>query len=154
MEFVPPYSSDQYRRHYRVLHPQWIDIRTIHGWVDYCDSHHDGHCHNLSAWNSVKYPSRVTFIDVQSSCLVKTSGSTRWLSLSYVWGHDVPSLESTRQNVSELFKPGSLDRSEARRLLPKTIRDAISLTKALEIRFLWVDRLCIVLPTHQSYALK
>jgi hypothetical protein len=51
-------------------------------------------------------------------------------------------LEARKENLAMLLEPGSLSGKSA--LVPATIRDAISLTKAMSIPYLWVDRFCIV----------
>lgn len=61
----------------------------------------------------------------------------RYIALSYVWGtkHTLRLLESTL---------GSFTEGIAVKDLPKTIRDAIEVTRILKIRYLWVDSLCIL----------
>jgi Heterokaryon incompatibility protein (HET) len=61
----------------------------------------------------------------------------RYACLSYCWGsaQDV----TTRTNTIDGFRRGISKNS-----LPKTIRDAIDVTRALGIRFLWIDALCIL----------
>jgi hypothetical protein len=44
--------------------------------------------------------------------------------------------------LDELLQPGALDRHASN--IPRTIHDAMIVTKELGIRFLWVDRLCIL----------
>ncbi|VUC30106.1 unnamed protein product [Clonostachys rosea] len=67
--------------------------------------------------------------------------STRYMALSYCWG----SKEEAEQQLKT--KSGSLTRHLNRvdvEKLPKTVADAIQLCKLLEIRYLWVDSLCII----------
>ncbi|KAK0752817.1 heterokaryon incompatibility, partial [Schizothecium vesticola] len=68
-----------------------------------------------------------------------------YFALSYVWGADPEPLVSTVESIGLLCQPGSLEESsELGRRLPKTIRDAMTVTRELGTRYLWVDRLCIV----------
>ncbi|KAK3367336.1 heterokaryon incompatibility protein-domain-containing protein [Lasiosphaeria ovina] len=62
----------------------------------------------------------------------------QYILLSYCWGRSNESTKTTHANIEERTK--SLDVGS----LPKTIRDAIHLTRALGERYLWVDALCIV----------
>lgn len=71
------------------------------------------------------------------------TSSTRpeYVALSYCWGSTQHSALTTSQNFAERLK-GLSEKS-----LPKTIRDAILMTRELGIRYLWVDALCIIQPT-------
>ncbi|KAI0333466.1 HET-domain-containing protein [Cubamyces sp. BRFM 1775] len=73
--------------------------------------------------------------------VVKTDSSMRgtYAALSYVWGTDHDqSHRCTRRNLSAYLV--GIDPTD----LPQTIRDAIYLTHALGIPFLWTDGLCII----------
>jgi hypothetical protein len=61
-----------------------------------------------------------------------------YTALSYCWGNSEP-MVTTTNNVDRHHSTGF---DEAR--LPRTIRDAIFLTRQLGIRYLWVDALCIL----------
>lgn len=55
-----------------------------------------------------------------------------------------PFLVTTKDNIEELQKPGSLAARARRNRLPRTIRDAMTLVGILGMRFLWIDALCII----------
>jgi len=61
----------------------------------------------------------------------------RYICLSYCWG---PSefISTTRDNISS-HKEGIQLQS-----LPQTFQDAIFVTKALNVRYIWIDSLCII----------
>ncbi|KAI0350133.1 HET-domain-containing protein [Trametes cingulata] len=70
--------------------------------------------------------------------LVSTEGTRgTYVALSYVWGEAQPH-STTKANISAYTH--GIDSA----CLPKTIRDAIAVTHALGIRFLWADTLCII----------
>ena len=121
-----------------------ISVTRMHSWAEYCDSNHRGHCHSLAPSDLVGVASNLIFIDVELSCLVHASGSAQYLALSYVWGQISPTLELKVETANKLFQVGSLTLPEFLELLPNTIRDAMLVTKSLGVRYLWVDRLCIV----------
>ncbi|KAF8246851.1 hypothetical protein K440DRAFT_503036, partial [Wilcoxina mikolae CBS 423.85] len=84
------------------------------------------------------------FIDVQEHRLVNITETVdpRFVALSYVWGPP-----PHRQTVRRNFEPHSrrlppCTDSEDR--LPKTIQDAMEVTREMGFRYLWVDALCIV----------
>jgi hypothetical protein len=62
----------------------------------------------------------------------------QYIALSYCWGAN-PSFPTTNSaNIGEMQR--SIPVSE----LPQTIKDAITITRYLGIRYLWVDALCIL----------
>lgn len=76
-------------------------------------------------------------------------------ALSYVWGDRqdsvVASYQTTCMNVLDRIRPGGL--AGVLSLLPKTIRDAIQLVKEAGLSYLWVDSLCIVQDSYDSWLL-
>ncbi|KAI0323846.1 HET-domain-containing protein [Cubamyces sp. BRFM 1775] len=62
----------------------------------------------------------------------------RYIALSYVWGAEAPCYRTTKANLSS-YKI-KIDST----ILPQTIHDAIHVTRALGVRFLWIDGLCII----------
>ena len=70
--------------------------------------------------------STTKMIDVSLREVVPYSPGSHYVALSYVWGGVYPQ-----------------DRALEVRTLPATIEDAITVTKRLGMRYLWVDALCI-----------
>jgi hypothetical protein len=75
-------------------------------------------------------------------CLVTIDNRERaeveYLALSYVWGGGPKEFVLTTENIQEYCQPRGIP------TLPKTISDAVTLTKKMGKRYLWVDSLCIV----------
>ncbi|KAK8220912.1 heterokaryon incompatibility protein-domain-containing protein [Phyllosticta capitalensis] len=85
-------------------------------------------------------PRGFRLIDTEEKCiLLAPSGPFEYACLSYVWG-DVKAYQATSRNISRLEKPSSLSNSK----VPATIQDAMAVCQILSIRYLWVDRLCIL----------
>ncbi|KAK1777571.1 heterokaryon incompatibility protein-domain-containing protein [Copromyces sp. CBS 386.78] len=121
-------------------------------WLIECVHSHGPQCCRMLSGEEIDessppvLPSRV--IDVgplsglEASRLVESNGRRAYYTaLSYCWGStqksDRPYLTTTttvEKHLSEL--PWDL--------LPKTIQDAILLTRAIGIRYLWIDSLCII----------
>lgn len=79
------------------------------------------------------------YIDVAYRCLVTLDETSSYIALSYVWGHaELPQL--TESNLEALSTEGVLTDD----FLPKTIADALTVTKSLDEQYLWVDCLCII----------
>ncbi|KAK6607424.1 heterokaryon incompatibility protein [Botrytis cinerea] len=84
-------------------------------------------------------PSRL--IDIVDMKIVKMGidEAPKYFILSYVWGRP-PFLLLEKTNEKEFSTPGSLKTQR----IPQTILDAMEVTRRFEIRYLWVDALCIV----------
>ncbi|KAH9887389.1 heterokaryon incompatibility protein-domain-containing protein [Cubamyces lactineus] len=72
--------------------------------------------------------------------IIETDSSMRdsYVALSYVWGPDGQPHRTTKANLPDYM------RRIKRGVLPRTIRDAIRVTRALGARYLWIDSLCII----------
>ncbi|KAK5656824.1 hypothetical protein OQA88_4372 [Cercophora sp. LCS_1] len=124
-----------------------VDFSRIRKWVGYCDEHHRGTCFAIEdVWKRVDPPGHLYFIDVQEECISWQPGDTKYVALSYVWGKgDTEPLVSTMGNMGLLRQLASLQKSSSLgKRLPRTLRDAMTVTRQLGTRYLWVDRLCIV----------
>ncbi|CAD6445653.1 b40313cc-a92d-46a1-b393-c61df653b66d-CDS [Sclerotinia trifoliorum] len=84
-------------------------------------------------------PSRL--IDIEEMRIVKMGidETPRYFVLSYVWGHP-PFLLLKKENEREFSTLGFL----GRQVIPRTILDAMEVTRRFGSRYLWVDALCIV----------
>src|SRR5579859_4869443 len=69
--------------------------------------------------------------------IIPKGAKGKWIALSYCWGQSNNYVTTTRTLEDHLRQIpfGSL---------PRTIRDAIRVTRSLGIRYLWVDALCII----------
>jgi hypothetical protein len=92
-----------------------------------------------------KLPTRVIDVGLANIIgdpqLIETSSCQEghWVALSHCWGkRENHPLKTTRQNLAQHLK--SIPMSS----LPKTFHDAVVATRALGVRFLWIDSLCIV----------
>jgi hypothetical protein len=64
--------------------------------------------------------------------------SERYAALSYCWGSPDGILKTEKETINQLKHSVDWER------LPKVIQDAISVTRRLGIRYIWIDSLCIV----------
>ncbi|KAH8679566.1 heterokaryon incompatibility protein-domain-containing protein [Tricladium varicosporioides] len=62
----------------------------------------------------------------------------KYATLSYCWGKDKLPLRTLSYNIKEMMHGISLER------MPQTYQDAIHVTYALGLHYLWIDALCIV----------
>ncbi|KAF4617082.1 hypothetical protein G7Y89_g15067 [Cudoniella acicularis] len=120
-----------------------VNITQISQWLSTCYSTH-GKCNKISPAVIQDFFPGLTvlrLIDTQRKCIVERRENCKYIALSYVWG-SAPNVRLTKTNRLQFEQPGSLDRHSY--LLPRTIRDAMSLVPQLGLRYLWVDALCLV----------
>ncbi|VBB71451.1 Putative protein of unknown function [Podospora comata] len=121
-------------------------------WLNDCDLNHpDCYLKTIPSKKGLALPTKL--LDVgssasQQSILLCSSTSlglkgedTRYIALSHPWGDSRHNnhFSTTATNVSPRLTSGIAISS-----LPKTFKDAVSVTRALGIRYLWIDSLCIV----------
>lgn len=71
----------------------------------------------------------------------------RYLALSHRWG-DLSEKEkfcTLEGNINDLKREIPYDR------LPKSFQDAVRLTRALQVQYLWIDSLCIIQDNNQDW---
>ncbi|KAH9222193.1 heterokaryon incompatibility protein-domain-containing protein [Leptodontidium sp. 2 PMI_412] len=121
-----------------------VDSLQVKKWMQICDSSHKDSCIDISLPQAAQLPSAsFRLIDVEEMCIVTPVMPCRYLALSYVWGRNGEnSFLALKNNISSLKNSRGLD--HVLHLLPSTISDAITVTRDLGERYLWVDSLCIV----------
>jgi hypothetical protein len=110
----------------------------VNNWIHQCISQHEHCSYNQKA----ELPTRVLDVSHDRSQNVRLfvprqHDLGRYAALSYCWGM-TPCVKTTSLNFSDNLNNISF------RSLPGTIQDAICITRALNIQFLWVDALCII----------
>jgi hypothetical protein len=121
----PPESPERYR-----LFQEWLHV---------CDNEH-GHAPNTSSDSgAVQMPSRLIYVGESNEHLedIDDPRSLRYLALSHCWGGSM-SLTTLTSNIDQF-------RSEIpHKQLPLNFQEAIKVTRALNISYLWIDSLCII----------
>lgn len=107
-------------------------------WLQDCVKHHPSEfCPILK---NTPLPKRVIDVSGVYPRLHSSGGaSARYACLSYCWG--------TSWREQSMTTSHNVDRHSNRIIfenLPQTIQDAIMITKRLNLRYIWIDRLCIV----------
>jgi len=109
----------------------------VEKWIRSCEENHS-QCasvpHNL--------PKRVIDVGVQGlhePKLVETAGqeAAHYMTLSHCWGKK-PVIKTTTNTLKHYLKELPMGS------LPDTFRDAVTITRALGIQYLWIDSLCII----------
>lgn len=126
---------------------QYIDLTTIKNWIQNCDQNHTRCNLATDPWSAIGRGTGLFFIDVERLCIAEQPqhGDVRYTALSYVWGAtSEPPLQTVIANFGALSQKFAFDLPTIRARLPRTIQHAMLLTRALGLRYLWVDRFCIV----------
>jgi hypothetical protein len=135
--------------------------KTINDWTKICGEHTECNSHNPFSgqkgniqneerkeskrakrdYNATYYPKRLIELgkDVTTARLVPypIDSAPPYAALSYCWGGE--RTFKTSEHTEEKFKKNiPLDE------LPQTLKDAFSLTKKIELDYLWVDAICII----------
>lgn len=146
-------SEEQFRQ-YQIARRQIIDPNTTDGidriaslaskWIRTCRQTHRN-CRSYSDKRETKVlPTRL--IDVGTKAVSQAPRlfiptrhlpSFEYIALSYAWGSS-NFTKTTSSNLQAMIQ--QLPWTE----LPKTIQDAIIVTRSLGVRYLWVDALCIL----------
>lgn len=146
METEPSFGTPEIPLRYgRVLDTKSIDLSLGATWLHDCESNHGSHCSEQVWSSSVQPPPSLRVIDVQSLSVINVPNlhELRFVALSYVWGNPgIETLKLSSSNIGKLSRKNGL--LEFFQWIPRTIKDAIDVVKAIGERYLWVDALCIV----------
>lgn len=107
----------------------------LSSWITTCNLTHK------SCTTNGKLPQRVLYVGTKAQhslfLHISRGGVGRYVALSYCWGNSHPP-KTTLANLKEQRKCISFD------TLPRTFQDAITVTRELGIRYIWIDSLCIL----------
>ena len=122
----------------------WVDMGRIQKWLGQCDSSHNGICRDAPGMTDIKLPDILYLVDVENKCIIVANGIPKYIALSYVWAHASNQCELTQENLVFMQQPGSLNSHQIISRMSGTIRAAMSFGQLIGVRYLWVDRLCII----------
>lgn len=114
-------------------------------WLTACLANHK-HCQPVTGDETMDLPTRLLYVGLPeqpSIHLVHVSDLEKthdfgYATLSYRWGSLKDAACTTSENLTERLSRITVDS------IPPTIRDAVVVTRALGVRYLWVDALCII----------
>lgn len=137
-------------------------VEQARNWIEICDRLHGEVC--VPNLISERPPEDIPrwLIDTHQQCVVPGVSADRYMALSYVWPETRgspdppdPSLAGSspckqhtllldNATISDFQTVGFLDNENVTQRIPMVIRHAMRLAHVLGLRYLWVDRLCIV----------
>ena len=119
-------------------------FKTSLAWVEVCNEKHDFCRKYRRHADMFSLPTRVIDVGPSDSSIdpflfVSKGHKAHYICLSHCWGGTTSTLiQSTKENL-ETWK----DRIPLS-VLPNTFLDAVKFTRAMNIRYLWIDSLCII----------
>ena len=113
-------------------------------WLAQCNSLQNGVCCAAPGMTGIELPDILYVVDVENQCITVAEGIPNYIALSYVWAHASNQCELTKENLDFMKQSGSLTSDHMRSRMSGTIRAAMRLSELIGVRFLWVDRLCII----------
>jgi hypothetical protein len=125
-------------------------VALIQSWVNECCHTHNDCRIRTGDGSSLQDPTRVLDLDCPEGIRLRNAGDflvekasmpldSRYCALSHCWGTgSLRPLTTTNDTLESRMK--KIEHSH----LSKTFQDAVHLTRALGIRYLWIDSLCIV----------
>ncbi|KAL0934808.1 heterokaryon incompatibility protein [Colletotrichum truncatum] len=133
--------------------PQLLDSASddqftlLKSWIKVCDSDHDI-CRRKYNLDGFSMPTRL--IEVGETVRLILSSSikpSRYVALSHCWGHLEESQKfcTYQSNIEQLKESIDLKR------MPQTFMDAITVTRGLGIKYIWIDSLCIIQDDHADW---
>jgi hypothetical protein len=128
---------------------QAAQLAVLREWLIACDNQHAHATCRVTDHRSLhtddpgkRLPTRLIDVGVVGNhkvrlCETAVGDVGEWVALSHQWGPP-PHFCTIRQNLTEHLN--SIDYAA----LPATFRDAVTVTRALGLRYLWIDSICII----------
>lgn len=125
------------RLYWRPTTPH-IDFTVLRAWLNLCHLKHGSNCYT----GGVKLSPHLKVINCETLTVVFASPGCSYAALSYVWG---TRHAGTRfdDSYSSFEAGGGARETKLPENLPRVIRDAVTVAKALGTKYLWVDKYCI-----------
>lgn len=123
---------------------EW-SLEKCRNWLSKCLNYHK-RCGHRGTGKSGFLPTRLLDVGSQQQQLIRLvlsenleeSVKATYATLSYCWGATNDTARTTKKNLNDRLEGIQVES------LPRTLQDAIILTRGLDIRYLWIDALCII----------
>jgi hypothetical protein len=118
-------------------------IGRIQDWIEICLRDHVKCI--TSTVRDTFVPKRLIQIGQHNCRLLSSTSPVRYAALSYCWG-TIKQLSTTKATVDMRYDDLQCQQ------LPQTIQDAIAMTRMLDLRYLWIDSICIIQDDREEWA--
>ncbi|CAG9981351.1 unnamed protein product [Clonostachys byssicola] len=124
------------------------NVAIAKNWIDTCSNHHQG----CPSPDPTSFPTRVidvgTIGDAKCSLFIPKSGFiSRYVALSHCWGGPIEHI-LLKKTLAEFQTSIHWDNLEA------NFQDAVTITRNLGLRYLWIDSLCIIQDDFDDWAVE
>jgi len=122
-------------------------------WIRNCYENHQN-CLTISPFSAkasrlISVGERIDFSDLRLETRPDTGWKHRYVALSHCWGSSLP-LKLTQDNLQPFHERIPFDK------LTQTFKDAViatrKLTKDFDVRYLWIDAVCIIQDSNEDWA--
>jgi hypothetical protein len=133
-------------------------VAAINDWINNCISTHPN-CRQKSLRpeteidpRDVELPTRCVEVKKEGgTCLRETKGVRgSYITLSHRWSDNTSICKTQKSNYDERVAGQNLEALPEDSRLSKTFLDAIQLARALGIKYIWIDSLCIIQDSHDG----
>lgn len=112
----------------------------MRGWLSECTKSHTRCRIQRKHGNEFRGPLRLLELNKDSIVLRENVGDVQYACLSHCWGKNfADTINKTTEQTLNSFKEGIAESN-----LTANFRDAIEICRALKIKYLWIDSLCII----------
>ncbi|KAK0627527.1 heterokaryon incompatibility protein-domain-containing protein [Immersiella caudata] len=122
-------------------------ISLLRSWLDLCTTSQGKHT-RCTAPSTASLPTRLIHVGTATRdprlYLTQPHEEVRYAALSHCWGGIAP-IRTLNSNIEDHFLGLPLSS------LPRTFADAIAVTRAVGLQFLWIDSLCIIQNDHGDW---
>lgn len=152
---IPPTELSDIHFACRSMDDQ-CNLKLMKDHLQTCMDTHGEICEQTRAWPwgssggqvpvQIRLPAGFRLIDVESWQIIEAPSNAQFVALSYRWdGTDKdPSKEERHTTLTgETWRLLTTEGGVKLACLPKTVMDAVEVCRALDLKFLWVDSLCI-----------
>lgn len=119
----------------------------IKRWIHHC-LHNHSLCQIPSPSDSER-PTRLIIIDHSAGTFQLTTNAaldTRYAAVSYRWGSGEGCYMLTQETEKDMWEGTSIG------VLPKTLIDTFTIAHRLDLKYLWIDRLCILQDSREDWS--
>jgi hypothetical protein len=125
----------------RKLSISQADLKLASYWLFVCRLWHKHLCSPLVWTAGCSGACALRVIDMKRQCITTAPPRCKYAALSYTWG-TAKQYKLMKATYDNMCRPGWLRKATDQ--LPRTIIDAVLVCRGLDIRYLWVDALCII----------
>ncbi|KAF1949035.1 HET-domain-containing protein [Byssothecium circinans] len=122
-------------------------VSFIERWTASCDTYHP-----LCSVEPAGLPKRVLDVSSRESELVKLVALggvyAPYIALSYCWGSSKSNISTTSTTIADHM------RGIPTNALPRVFKDVLAICRAINIRYLWIDSLCIIQDSQEDWELE